>query len=162
MGGHDDERERAPPRNAVVVRQAIEEIWNQGNLDLADTLFTAAYINSGGLVPDLVRGPEAIKLAATLHHAAFPGLHITIEQLVAEGASVAFRWVARNHAPDAPLAGISESSRQSVRGMTFCRLASGKIVESWTSWDAGGLVRKLVGVAGLGPGRDAPLPNGLN
>ena len=33
------------PGNAALVRQAIEQIWNQGNLDVADTLFTAAYVN---------------------------------------------------------------------------------------------------------------------
>jgi hypothetical protein len=59
MGEYHDGWERSPPENLVVVRQAIEEIWNQGNLDVADLLFSAAYVKAGGLVPGFVRGPEA-------------------------------------------------------------------------------------------------------
>src|ERR1700694_4847381 len=101
---YQDGGERSPPRNAVVVRHAIEEIWNQGHLDVADTLFAAAYVNAGGLVPDLVRGPEAIKIAAALHLTAFPRLHITIERMISEGVHVAFQWVARKQALGAGLA----------------------------------------------------------
>src|SRR5438874_1746416 len=48
--------------NAAVVRRAIDEIWNLGKPDLADLLFAPDYVNHGGLIPDLVRGPEAIKI----------------------------------------------------------------------------------------------------
>src|ERR1700694_4186708 len=151
---YQDGGERSPPRNAAVVRQAIEEIWNQGNLDVADTLFTAAYVNLGGLVPDLVRGPEAIKIAAAFHHMAFPRLHITIERMISEGAHVAFQWIARNQAMGDGVTPDPSASQGTLRGMTFCRLESGKIAESWTSWDSSGVQRTLVRAADVGPGRD--------
>jgi len=43
--------------NAELVRRAVEEIWNQGDLTLADVLFAPSYVNHGGLIPDLVCGP---------------------------------------------------------------------------------------------------------
>jgi len=49
-----------------LVRQAVEAIWNRGELDAADALFAPDYVNHGGLIPDLVRGPEAVKLSAAL------------------------------------------------------------------------------------------------
>jgi predicted SnoaL-like aldol condensation-catalyzing enzyme len=162
MGENNDVGEMSPPRNAVVVRQAIEEIWNQGNLDVADVLFTSTYVNAGGLVPDVVRGPEAIKLAAALHHKAFPQLHVTIERLISEGALVAFQWVARNQAVVAGVAPDLKGPRGALRGTTFCRLASGRIVESWTSWDSGSVLRQFVRAASLGPGRVSVRPNALN
>jgi hypothetical protein len=45
-----------PACEAGLVGRVIEEIWNAGDLDLADELFGATRINHGGLIPDLVRG----------------------------------------------------------------------------------------------------------
>ena len=39
--------------NVAVVRRAVEEVWNQRDLDVADALFTHDYVNHGGLIPDL-------------------------------------------------------------------------------------------------------------
>jgi predicted ester cyclase len=162
MGEYQNAGERSPPRNVVVVRRVIEEIWNQGNLDVADTLFTAAYVNAGGLIPDVVVGPEAIKIAVVIHRTAYPNLHVTIEHLISEGELVALQWVARSQAVGDGVAPDPSVSRGTLRGTTFCRLASGKIVESWTSWDPGGLLRKLARGAGLTPGRGSLVSSGLS
>jgi hypothetical protein len=39
---------------------------------------------------------------------------------------------------------------------------SGKIVESWTSWDSGSVLRQFVRATSLGPGRVSLLPSALN
>ena len=67
--------------NETLVRQAIEVIWNRGDLDAADELFAPGYVNHYGLIADLVLGPEAIKVSAALYRVAFPGLHVTVEEL---------------------------------------------------------------------------------
>ena len=56
------DRATVTEHNAGLVRRAVEEIWNGGDLALADVLFAPDYVNHGGLIPDLVRGPEAIKV----------------------------------------------------------------------------------------------------
>ena len=79
----------APPRglmegamsasaSEMLVRRAIEAIWNRGDLDIADELFAAGYVNHDGVIADLVLGPEAIKISAALHRLAFPDLHVAI------------------------------------------------------------------------------------
>ncbi len=119
------------------VRLAVDAIWNRGELDRADGLFAADYVNHGGLIPDLVRGPEAVKLSAALFRAAFPELQVTVDTLMTHGDSVALRWSARTSPSADPdgseLAG--EGASEALRGMTFGRLSRGKIVESWTTWD---------------------------
>ena len=60
--------------NEALVRRAVESIWNRGDLDLADELFAPDYVNHHGLIADVVRGPEAIKVSAALYRLAFPDL----------------------------------------------------------------------------------------
>jgi hypothetical protein len=106
------------------LRRAVDGIWNRGNLDLADAVLTADYINHGGLIPDLVRGPEAVKIAAVVARLAFPQLRVAVEDLVGDGARVAVRWTARADAAADPVAGV-----------TFGRIAGDRIAESWTYWE---------------------------
>jgi hypothetical protein len=62
----------AGAHNAASVRRAVEEIGNRDQLDLADVLFAADYINHAGLIPDFVRGPEAITNSVALYRTVFP------------------------------------------------------------------------------------------
>lgn len=122
--------------NTDLVRRVIEEIWNLGNLHLADALFTASYINHGGLIPDLVRGPEAIKISVVLYRTAFPDLHVTMETLVATGEMVDLQWSAHS-ARSSVVASRGRSGQQmSLTGSTRSHVTSGKINESWTIWDS--------------------------
>ncbi|MEO7911744.1 MAG: ester cyclase [Roseiflexaceae bacterium] len=89
----------AEAHNAVLVRRVVEEIWNRGKLDVADVLFATDYINHAGVIPDFVRGPEAIKISVAFYRAAFPNLHITIDALTAKRDAVLLRWTARSAAP---------------------------------------------------------------
>ena len=124
--------------NARLVRQVIEEIWNAGDLELADQVFAPDYINHGGLIPDLVRGPEAIKISVALYRLAFPAFRVAVVDLLAQGPSVALRWVAHrlpghDGASDAP-----DRDPDTLRGMTFARMNAGLIQESWTCWETAG------------------------
>jgi ketosteroid isomerase-like protein len=126
-------------RNRAAVRRAVEAIWNRGALEAADALFAPDYVTHGGLIPDLVRGPEAIKVSAALYRTAFPDLHVAVDDLVADGETVVLRWTARAAAPGA----IPPGPRGEVTGVTRGRLVGGRIAESWTSWDRAGALARL-------------------
>lgn len=125
-----------------LVRRVVEEIWNGGDLALAEVLFAPAYVNHGGLIPDLVCGPEAIKSGVTLYRTSFPTFHLTVEELVAEGAVVELAWAARSM-PDSRARDARASAPGTLRGTTRSRLAGGQIAESWTTWDRVGVLRRL-------------------
>jgi predicted ester cyclase len=138
--------------NVAVVHRAVEEVWNRRDLDVADALFAHDYINHGGLIPDLVQGPEMIKISVALFRTAFPDFWITAEDVVAEGDTVLLRWTAYN--------GASSGEQGRLLGTTRSRFADGKIAESWTCWDNDGVLRQMGLIPALGPlppQPDAPL-----
>jgi hypothetical protein len=126
----------------ALVRQAIDVIWNSGDLDAADELFAPGYVNHYGLIADLVLGPEAVKVSAALYRVAFPGLHVTVEEISTADDTVVLRWTART-GPDEMVGGLIVSQSKSLTGITRSRVAGGKIVESWTEWDRIGVLREL-------------------
>ena len=123
----------SPERNLTLVRRALMEVWNGGNLELADRLFDPSYINHGGIIPDLVTGPESMKFAVVLQHTAFPRLEVRERGVAAEGNVVKLKWVARRF----PASG-GNADRAPIfvaRGTTLIRCAGNQIAESWTTWD---------------------------
>jgi hypothetical protein len=127
--------------NEAVVRRVVEAIWNRSRLDVADELFTADYRNHDGLIPDLVRGPEAIKFSVVLYRLAFPDLHITIEELRSKGATVVLHWSAGTRSLARPGETGRAEHHRLLAGITRSRLVGGKIVESWTRWGTSSLRR---------------------
>jgi hypothetical protein len=130
--------------NAALVQRVIDEIWNAGNVDLADELFAPTYVNHGGLIPDLVQGPEGIKFSVAFYHAAFPGLHVEVNTLEVDKDAVILSWSARGQ-------GSADASAAGLTGITRSLLSDGQILESWTNWDAGVALERLGVVLSEGP-----------
>ena len=127
----------------AVLRRVVEEIWNAGHLDLADALFAPDYVNHGGLIPDLVYGPEAIKVSVALYRTAFPGFSVAVDELRGDGETAVLRWTARGRHRNSRDGPVAAAGRGSLTGTTRCRLTDGRIAESWTTWDAPEALRRL-------------------
>jgi len=82
-------------QNKAIVRRLFEELWNKGNLSVADQLFSPNYAHHDPSTPDFGRGPESERKRATLYRTAFPDLQLTIEDIIAEGETVMARWSCR-------------------------------------------------------------------
>lgn len=124
----------------ALVRRVVEAIWNRGDLDVADELFAANYVNHEGLIADLL-GPEAIKISAALYRVAFPGLHVRVEEISTVEDTVLLRWTASNASDKLDATNLA-SEPKSLAGMTRGRIAAGKIVESWTEWERVGVLNE--------------------
>ena len=122
--------------NAALVQRVIDEIWNRGNVDLADELFAPTYVNHGGLIPDLVQGPEGIKFSVAFYHAAFPHLQVAVDDLAVDKNAVILSWTARGQ-------DSADAAAATLTGITRSLVIDGQIVESWTSWDAGVVLERL-------------------
>lgn len=129
--------------NKELARQYIEELWNNGRLELASTLLAPGYAVHDPGTPGRQGGIEGEKEAVSLYRSAFPDLHFTIEDLIAEGDRVVVRWSARGtHLGD--LMGMPPTGRQgSPTGMSILHCVDGKIHEHWHNWDTLGLMQQL-------------------
>jgi ketosteroid isomerase-like protein len=142
-------------QNKTNVRRLVEEVWNKGNMSVADELFAPTYTHHDASTPDVGRGPESEKKRATLYRTAFPDLRLTVEDLITEGETVVARWSCRGaHRGD--LNGIAPTGRQFlITGASIVRFAGGKMVEGWINWDALGLMQQLGVVPELGKAKAA-------
>jgi hypothetical protein len=126
-----------------IVRRAVEFIWNGGDLDLADLLFAHDYVNHGGLITDLVLGPEAIRISVALYRKAFPHFYITIVSLKTLRDETVLHWIARSSSPDGMSRSESDSGSSGPVGTTRFRYIGLRIAESWTDWDRAGVLASL-------------------
>ena len=125
--------------NKAIFRRIVEEGFNKGNLAIVDELVATNHVNH----TDNVHGPEEYKQFITMYRTAFPDLHMTIEDQIAEGNKVVNRWTSRGtHKGD--LMGIPPTGKQTtVTGMYVARIIGGKIVEEWGNLDALGMMQQL-------------------
>lgn len=125
--------------NKAIFRRIVEEGFNKGNLAIVDELVATNHVNH----TDNVHGPEEYKQFITMYRTAFPDLHMTIEDQIAEGDKVVNRWTSRGtHKGD--LMGIPPTGKQTtVTGMYVARIIGGKIVEEWGNFDALGMMQQL-------------------
>jgi hypothetical protein len=130
--------------NKAIVRRYFEEVFGQGKLAVLDEIVAAEHKNSGpGSVPGLPPGPEGTKLFVSIYRDAFPDVHFTIDEQIAEGDRVVTRWTARG-THKGELAGIPPTGKSvTVNGVTVDRIVNGKYVESWGIFDQLGLMQQL-------------------
>ena len=130
-------------QNKTVVRRLFDELWNKGNLLVADEIIAPTYLHHDASTPDLGRGPESEKKRVNLYRTAFGDFRLNIEGLFADGETIVARWSCRGvHKGD--LNGIAPTGNQfAITGVTICRFDHGKIVEGFVNWDALGLMRQL-------------------
>lgn len=129
--------------NKELIRREIEEVWNRGNLDLADALFAATYVSHNPGNPGQAPGPRGVKDYVASSRAAWPDLHFTVEAQIAEGDLVATRWTVRG-THQREIAGVRPTGRQvSVTGTSNYRIAGGMIVEEWADWDELGVLKQI-------------------
>jgi predicted ester cyclase len=103
-------------QNKDVVRRFINEVLIGGHFDQIDQVLAPGYVNRAFGV-DL----PAFKVMLGGLAAALPERHFDIEELIAEGDAVVARYT--NEMRDAA------GNTVSVRGLTYYRLADGRIVE---------------------------------
>jgi hypothetical protein len=125
--------------NKRKVRLFVEAVWNDGRLELIDELVADDYVGRIPGAGSAVFGPAGVRRHVSSRRRAHPGLHIRIEDQLAEEDRVATRWHATVTAAGAPRCG----------GISIVRLLAGKLVDSHTQLGA------LDEIAGRVPARPA-------
>lgn len=126
--------------NKALVISHYEELVNKKNVAVADDQLTADFVDHGAPPDRQVRGPEAARQAMKTLHSAIPDVHVTIDDIVAEGDRVAVRatWTGTHMGS---FAGIPPSKKSlTIKGMVFWRLENGRIAERWHTMDLSDLM----------------------
>ena len=130
--------------NKSIVRRLFKEAFEQGNLAVLDEIVAPDQINGGpGALPGMPSGPEGSKMLISAYRNAFPDLHFTIDEQIAEGDTVVTRWTVHG-THNGELAGIPPTGKSAtVVGMGVDRIENGKIIESWGLFDQFGMLQQL-------------------
>ena len=129
-------------RNKAGFRRAYEEGLNGGNLAVADELIDPEFLDREAH-PGGNRGPESFRQLITMLRTAFPDLHFAIEDLIAEGDTVAGR-LTMNGTHTGPLMGMPPTGRAVRQAhMHFIRFRDGKAIEHWGLRDDMGMMRQM-------------------
>ena len=124
-------------RNKAVVRRALDEIWNKGNLDYADEICTPDCVihSAPGRTIAATRNGGAKRFVAA-NREAFPDLQLTIDDLIAEGDKVVARFRVSGTQKGFFMGNAPTDKRGEVWGLSIWQLEDGKIREGWGILDA--------------------------
>ena len=128
--------------NKALAQRWLEEVWNKGDLSLIDELIAPNYVLHDPTRPGL-RGRAGIKESIAMFRTAFPDLHFTIEDQVAESEKIVTRYTVQG-TQMGPLMGIPATGKQgTITGIDIYRITDGQIEEAWSNWDTLGLLQRI-------------------
>ncbi len=130
--------------NKAIARRFLEDVFSKGKLAVADEIMASNHVDSGpASLPGLPHGPDGARQLVTVYRNAFPDIHFTIDEQVAEGDKVVTRYTVHG-THKGELAGIPPTGKSAtVTGMSVGRIVNGKIVESWGIFDQFGMMQQL-------------------
>lgn len=135
--------------NKTLTRRFMEEIVNEGKLDVIDELIDRDFVNhypAPGISPDR----EGFKKHLSDVHTSFTRIRYVTEDLLAENDKVVIRGTF-NAVSTGGFRGASAVDREVIMTFTvMLRFESGKIVERWGNADELGLFTQLGAIPAMG------------
>jgi steroid delta-isomerase-like uncharacterized protein len=141
-------------QNKATIRRFYKEAFGKGNVDIMDEVLADDFVAHAPAEPGHdaeTQSRERLKEEITRNRAAFPDLTFNLEDMIAEGDTVAIRWTATG-THEGPLMDLPPTGKQvTLKGMNFLRFEDGKIAEDWVIWDSMSMMQQL-GIGPDGPG----------
>jgi steroid delta-isomerase-like uncharacterized protein len=139
-----------PVQNEAVVQRWWQELWNGGNLAVADEIIAPTFSNHDPASPWVPPGIDGCKTLVKGYRTVFPDIHFTIEQQATAEGTIVSHWRCRGtHRGE--LMGTAPTGKSiEVEGISIFHLENGKIRHQTTIWDALGLMQQIGAVPALG------------
>lgn len=128
--------------NKALVRRVYEETINQHNLAAVDQLAAPNFVGHFPGLP-VTQGIEGLKQVLSLYPTAFPDIHVTIEDLIAERDYVVARLTFRGTQRGALMGIPPTGKRVTISALHVNRVEGGKVVEQWVEADNLGMLQQL-------------------
>jgi len=153
----------SPEEMKRIARQGAEDCWNAPNMDELDEILAPDYkvYVAGILTYD---GREHMKEQVGMARAAFPDVHVNVQDMIAEGDKVAARFTfgGTHTGPYVTDMGTlpPTGKKVEVTGIIIFRFADGKIVENREVLDTMGMLQQLGVVPTPGQAPEGAMPAG--
>lgn len=134
--------------NGALVRRFIEEIFNQGKLEVAEEILAPDYAHHDPTTNEFGSGIEGFKQMISLYRQAFD-LQIVLEDQIATEEKVVDRWTGHGTHQGTFMGMPPTGKKITATGISIHRIAAGKIAETWNNYDALGIFQQL----GIVPGQ---------
>src|SRR5579863_3807410 len=130
--------------NKALVRRWFEEVWNQGREEPIDELLAPDGMAYGlGDTDVATKGPAGFKPFFRNLRGAIPDIHMTVDDIVAEGDKAVVRITVVGTHKGSEL-GVPPTGRPiRIAGIVIVRISNGQIIQGWNSWDQLGLLRQI-------------------
>jgi steroid delta-isomerase-like uncharacterized protein len=140
--------------NKTVALRFNEEVWGRGDEAALEELLAPDFVEHDPL-PGQSPDREGHRQILAAFRSAFPDLHVTTEDVVAEGEKVVSRWTARG-THQGELMGIAPTGNGvTIKGIDVLRVAGGRIVERWARSNDLELMQQLGAVPAPGHSEEA-------
>ena len=126
--------------NKASVRRFYYEVFNKKNRAAIEEFIDPTQVDHAA-PPGTPGGLAGAKHTLTMYLTAFPDLHFTVEDIIAEGDKVVARLTVRGTQHGAFM-GIPATGKQTTStGIDINRIVDGKSVEHWLEMDTLGLLQ---------------------
>ena len=128
--------------NKASASRFLEEVINKGNFAFIDELSSPNFVDHSA-PPGAPPTPEGLKGFMAMFRAAFPDLHYTLEDSIAEGDKVVQRTTARG-TMKGDFMGMPASGKTATWSeIHITRFENGKAIEHWAVVDQLGMLAQL-------------------
>jgi predicted ester cyclase len=130
----------SPEENKAIVHRYLDEVWNKKNRAIIDEVIAPDLVQHIRNVPP---GRDGIHRFFAMMDLAFPNAHMVIEDMLAEGDKVMWRFTI--HATHTgPFRDIQPTGNAiTLTGMAMTRMRDGQMVENWNQTDDLGMMQQL-------------------
>jgi steroid delta-isomerase-like uncharacterized protein len=129
-------------RNVELTRFFIDEVFNKGNVDIADEYMTEDFIENSP-APGTEASREGFKQWVTAMRASFPDLKATIERVVAQDDLVVVH-IRQEGTNTGPMMGMPATGRKmNITGLDMVRIRDGKAAEHWGYFEEMKMMQQL-------------------
>ena len=125
----------------AICRQFLDEVLNQRRLDLIEEFVDESIVQYFGAMQ--VSGVENMKSGLQMGFDTFPDYLLTVDDEVAEGDKVVFRWTLRGTHEGEYLGVPATGKKIEQIGAAIYRMANARIVELWFYPDNLGLLQQF-------------------
>jgi steroid delta-isomerase-like uncharacterized protein len=143
IGCSTSDRESILERNKKLVRSMNREVWNKGNLEIVDELYSPGFVWHFLPAGSETIGLDSLREHVRNHRMAFPDWTEEIRHIVAEGDFVVIHFVSRGTNEGSFLGNPPTGKQVQINEMSIFRIADGKIAEQWLLPDINSLQYQL-------------------